>query len=149
MALFESEIQQLVYGILTGDPVLLAYLGGDVIDARVRLSFVDSETLKISTVKPGYIVIETMPVPGPVCVGSGIDEWTEQYCLHIFTKPESRDLRGSIEGRLRELLHRKSFMTVRFIVYHAFENGRDGVITEAGLFDYRYVVSFQFLSKGS
>jgi hypothetical protein len=147
MTLFESEIQELVYGILTGDPILSAYLGGDAVDVRVRLSLSDSDAQKISAVKPAYIVIETMPAPAPVRLGSGIDDWKEQYCLHIFTKPESRDLRASIEGRLRELLHRKNFMTARFIVYHVFEAGRDGAITETGLFDYRYGVSFQFLPK--
>lgn len=149
MVLFESEIQELIYGILAGDPILSTYLGGDATDGRVRLSLSDSEAQKISAVKPAYIVIETMPAPAPISLASGIDEWTEQYCLHIFTKPESRELRAAIERRLRELLHRKNFMTARFIVYHVFEDGRGGVVTETGLFDYRYAVSFQFLPKGS
>jgi hypothetical protein len=149
MVLFESEIQELIYGILAGDPILSMCLGGDATDGRVRLSLSDSEAQKISAVKPAYIVIETMPAPAPVSLASGIDEWTEQYWLHIFTKPESRELRAAIERRLRELLHRKSFMTARFIVYHVFEDGRDGAVTETGLFDYRYAVSFQFLPKGS
>ena len=89
-----------------------------------------------------------MPAPAPVLLGSAIEERTERYCLHIFTKPEARDLRAAIEGRLRGLLHRKSFLTARFIVYNVFEDGRDGVITGAGLFDYRYTVSFRFVPKG-
>ncbi|MBN2224959.1 MAG: hypothetical protein JW765_09820 [Deltaproteobacteria bacterium] len=149
MALFESEIQELMYELLVGDSILLAYLGGDSIDTRVRLSPSDLEPPKISTIKPAYIIIETRPAPAPIHLGSGVDEWTEQYCLHIFTKIENRDLRAAIEGRLRELLHRKSFITACFIVYNVLEGGRDGVITETGLFDYRYVVSFQFLSKDS
>lgn len=147
MTVFESDIQELVYGILTGDSSLSAYLGGDEIDRRINLSLSDSETQRISTGKPAYIVIETMPAPAPVLLGCAIEERTERYCLHIFTKPEARDLRAAIEGRLRGLLHRKSFLTARFIVFNVFEDGRDGVITGAGLFDYRYTVSFRYLPK--
>jgi hypothetical protein len=149
MAPFESELQELIYGILVGDPALSAYLGADTIDGRIRLSFNDSEVERVSASKPAYIVIETMPAPAPVRLGSGIDDWTERYCLHIFTRPENRDLRAAIEERLRELLHRKRFSTARFIVYHVFEDGREGVLTESGLLDYRYTVSLQFLPKGS
>jgi hypothetical protein len=147
MAVFESEIQELMYGILTGDAVLSTYLGGDTADGRISLAWSNSETQKISADKPAYIVVETMPAHAPVLLGSGIDDWTQQYRLHVFTKPEARGLRGAIEGRLRELLHRKSFLTARFIVYNVFEDGRDGAIVGAGLFDYRYTVSFQFLPK--
>jgi len=149
MTLFESDIQELIYGILIGDPILLTYLGGDSIDTRVRLSLGDSKPQKISAMKPACIVIEAMPVTAPVRLGSGIDEWTEQYCLHIFTRPEGRYLRAAIVERLRELLHGRSFVTTRFIVYQVFENGREGVITETNLYDYRYAVSLQFLPKGS
>ncbi len=148
MLVFGSEIQELIYGILTGDAVLLTYLGGDEIDRRISLSLSDSNVRKISTTKPAYIVVETMPAPAPVLLGSAIEERTERYCLHIFTKPEARDLRAAIEGRLRGLLHRKSFLTARLIVYNVFEGVREGVITGAGLFDYRYGISFQFLPKG-
>jgi hypothetical protein len=148
MLVFGSEIQELIYGILTGDAVLSTYLGGDEIDRRISLSMSDSNVRKISTTKPAYIVVETMPAPAPVLLGSAIEERTERYCLHIFTKPEARDLRAAIEGRLRGLLHRKNFLTARLIVYNVFEGGRDGVITGAGLFDYRYTISFQFLPKG-
>lgn len=149
MTLFESDIQELVYGILVGDPIILTYLGGDSIETRVQLSLGDSKPQKISATKPACIVIESMPVTPPTRLGSGIDEWTEQYCLHIFTKPEGRDLRAAIVERLRELLHGRSFVTTRFIVYQVFENGREGIITETDLYDYRYAVSFQFLAKGS
>jgi hypothetical protein len=148
MLVFGSEIQELIYGILTGDAVLSTYLGGDEIDRRISLSLSDSNVRKIGTAKPAYIVVETMPAPAPVLLGSAIEERTERYCLHIFTKPEARDLRAAIEGRLRGLLHRKSFLTARLIVYNVFEGGRDGVIAGAGLFDYRYTISFQFLPKG-
>jgi hypothetical protein len=148
MLVFGSEIQELIYGILTGDAVLSTYLGGDEIDRRIRLSLSDSNVRKISTTKPAYIVVETMPAPAPVLLGSAIEERTERYCLHIFTKPEARDLRAAIEGRLRGLLHRKNFLSAMLFVYNVFEGGRDGVITGAGLFDYRYTISFQFLPKG-
>ena len=148
MAVFESDVQELVYGILTGDSSLSTYLGGDEINRRISLSLSDSETQTISTGKPAYIVMETMPAPAPVLLGSAIEERTERYCLHIFTRPEARDLRAAIEGRLRDLLHRKTFLTARLIVYNVIEGGRDGAITGAGLFDYRYTISFQFLPKG-
>lgn len=147
MAPFESELQELVYGILVGDTALSAYLGADTIHGRIRLSFNDSEVERVSANKPAHIVIETMPAPAPMRLGSGIDDWTERYCLHIFTRPENRDLRAAIEERLRELLHRKRFTTARFIVYHVFEDGREGVLTESGLLDYRYTVSLQFLPR--
>jgi len=144
---FESEIQELVYEILTGDAILSTYLGGDVIGERIGLSLSNTEAQKISVAKPAYIVVETMSAPAPVYLRNGIDQWTERYCQHVFTKPENRDLRAAIEGRLRELLHRKSFTTDRFIVYDVSEYGREGVMTETGLFDYRFVVSLQFLPK--
>jgi hypothetical protein len=149
MTVFESEIQELIYGMLTEDALLSTCLGGDAIDKRIGLSFRDSETQKISASKAAFIVIETMPAPAPVRLGSGIDDRTERYCLHIFSRPEGRDLRAFIEGRLRELFHKKSFLTAQFIVYDVHEGERNGVITEAGLFDYRYTISFQFLPKGN
>jgi hypothetical protein len=148
MEMFESEIQELVYGVLTGDGELLAYLGADEIDGRIHLSLNDLEVGKIGRDKPAYIIIETLPAPPPARLGSGIDDWTERYHLHVFTDPVNRDARASIEGRLRELLHRKSFLTAHFIVYHVREDGREDVLAESGLLDHRYTVSFQFLPKG-
>ncbi len=148
MPLFESEVQELIYGVLAGDSGLAAFLGADTIDGRIRLSMNDMEVDKISSSKPACIVIETMPAPAPVRLSFGIDDWTERYCLHIFSRPENRDLRAGIEERLRDLLHRKSFTTARFIVYHVFEDGREGVLTEFNLLDYRYTISLQFLPRG-
>ncbi len=147
MTLFESEVQELIYGILAGDPGLMAYLGADTANERIRLSLNNLEVEKISTAKPAYIVIETLPAPAPVRLAPGIDEWTERYCLHIFTRPENRNLRAAIVGRLRELLHRKSFITERFIVYHVFEDISESILIESGLLDYRYAVSLQFVPK--
>jgi hypothetical protein len=147
MALFESEIQGLVYGVLTGDAALVGLLGGDESDTRVYLSLGDSETQKITVSKPAYVVVETMPAPAPVRLGPGIDDWTERYCLHIFCRPEDRELRAAIEAHLRELFHRKNFVTEHFIIYHVFEDGREGAVTESGLYDYKYTVSLQFLPK--
>jgi hypothetical protein len=147
MTLFESEVQKLIYGILTGDPGLLAYLGKEAADQRIYLSLNDSEVEKIGPSKPAYIVMETMPAPAPIRLAAGIDDWTERFCLHIYTRPEDRDLRAAIVGRLRELLHRKSFATERFIIYHVFEDVRESVLTDSALLDYRYTVSLRFLPK--
>lgn len=147
MALFESEIQELIYEILTSDAVLSAYLGGDGSDNRIYLCLGDSETAKVSESQPAFVVIETMPVPAPVRLGNGIDNWTERYCLHVFTKPESRELRANIEGRFRADFHRKKFATTSYIIYHVFEDGREGELTEGGLYDHKYFVLFQFLPK--
>lgn len=149
MGLFESEIQELIYGILMEDRALAGHLGGEATDRRIYLSLNDSETQKIAETKPAYVVIETMPAPAPVLLGSGIDYWTESYCLHVFARPEGRDLRAAIEGRFRELLHRKRFITRHFIVYNVFEDGREGGLTESGLYDYKYTITFQFLPKNN
>jgi hypothetical protein len=147
MGPFESEIQELIYGILTGDTALVAHLGGEVADKRIYVSLNDTETQKMSETKPAYVVIETMPAPAPIRLGSGIDDWAERYCLHVFGRPENRDLRAAIEGRFRELLHRRHFITEHFMVYEVFEDGREGALTESGLYDYRYTVALQFLPK--
>lgn len=147
MTLFESEIQELIYGVLTSDTALAGYLGGGQSDRRIYLSLNDSETQKITVSKPAYIIIETMPAPAPVRLSSGIDDRTDRYRLHAFTRPEDRNLRAAIEARFRDLLHRKSFTTERFIVYHVFEDGREGALTDSGLHDYRYTVSFQSLPR--
>jgi len=75
---FESEIQELVYEILTGDAILSTYLGGDVIGERIGLSLSNTEAQKISVAKPAYIVVETMSAPAPIYLGKGIHEWTER-----------------------------------------------------------------------
>lgn len=149
MAEYESEIQELIYGTLVGDTVLSAYLGADETDCRIILSLNNSEIKRISVAKPAYIAIETMPIPAPVFLGNGIEERTQRYCLHIFSKPENRELRAIIEERLRSLFHRKTLQTPRFLIYYAFEDGKDGTITGTGLFDYRYTIVFQFLLKGA
>jgi hypothetical protein len=148
MSLFESEIQELVYVALTGDSTLSAYLGADPLDTRIYLPFNDIEAPKISAAKPAYIVIETMPTPAPIRLGCGIDDRTEPYCLHVYIKPENRDLSAAIEGRFRKLFHGKDFITAHLIVYHVFESGREGTITETGLYNYRYMMSFRYLPKG-
>jgi len=147
VALFESEIQELIYEILSSDGVLSGYLGGDGTDNRIYLSLGDSETAKVSESQPAFIVIETMPIPAPVRLGNGIDNWTERYCLHVFTRPDGRELRANIEGRFRADFHRKKFATSSHIIYHVTEDGREGELTEGGLYDHKYFVSFQFLPK--
>ena len=73
MALFESEIQELIYETISNDAVLIGYLGGDGSDSRIYLSLGDSETEKLSDSQPAFVVIETMPAPAPVRLGNGID----------------------------------------------------------------------------
>lgn len=147
MALFESEIQELIYGVLIHDMSLVEYLGGDSTDPRIYLSLNDSRAQMITSGKPAYVVVETKPAPAPVSLSSGIDDRVERYCLHVLSRPEDRDLRAAIEGRFRELLHRKCFTTAHFIVYHVHEDGREGVLTETGLFNYEYSVSLKYLPK--
>ena len=70
MALFESEIQGLIYETLIADAVLTDYLGGDGSDGRIYLSLGDSETEKLSESQPAFVVIETMPAPAPVTMAT-------------------------------------------------------------------------------
>lgn len=149
MTEFESDIQELLYGTLLGDGALLSYLGADETNRRIILSLNDSGIQRISVTKPAYLAIETMPIPAPVVLGYGIEERTERYCLHIFTRPENRRLRAIIEERIRDLFHGRTFQTTRFIIFNTFEDGKSGAITGKGLFDYRYTIAFQFLPKGN
>lgn len=147
MAQFESEIQELIYETLTSDTALKGYLGADGSDPRVYLPWQDSDTAKVGELRPAYIVLETMPASPPVILGSGIDDWTQRYCLHTFTRPEERELQGNIQERHRADFHRKKFITESYIIYQTSEDGKEGELTDGGLLDNQYFISFQFLSR--
>jgi len=144
---FEGEIQELIFTTLIGDAILQGFLGGEESDKRIYLAFQQQEAAKVSDVRPAHIVIETMPAPAPLRLGSGIDSWTERYCLHVFTRPEDRYTRMAVEDWFRAFFHRKTFETKSYLVFQSSEDGREGGITDGGLFDQKYFISFQFMSK--
>jgi hypothetical protein len=146
LALFESEIQELIYNTLTADSTLGDYLGADGSDKRIYLAWPEGE-ITVDEEKPAYVVIETMPAEAPLRIGSGVDDWAQRYCLHVFAEPEERELRKDIEERFRLLLHRKKFVTESYIIYDVFEDGKEDVMEDSGFLDHKYFAMFKFLLK--
>ena len=147
MALFESEIQELIFNTLESDSTLVGYLGGDASDKRIYLAWPDSGQITVSESKPAYLVIETLPAEAPVRIGSGIDDWAQRYCVHVFANPDSRELRGNIEERFRLQFHRKKFVTTSYILYQVYEDGKEDVMDDGGLLDHKYFLMFKFLIR--
>jgi hypothetical protein len=146
LGLFESDIQELIYDTLVADSTLGGLLGADVSDTRIYLAWPEGE-ITVDGEKPAYMVIETMPAEAPIRIGSNVDDWAQRYCLHVFAEPEERELRGEVEERLRLNLHRKKFVTESHIIYDVFEDGKEDVLEEGGLFDHKYFTMFKFLLK--
>ena len=144
---FETEIERLLYEILTGDDELTSLLGAGGTDPRIYLPWRAEDRPRISDSEPGYVVIRFDSASQPHRLSETVDDRRERYYLSLFSMPEAGELRGGVVMRFRALFHRRSFVTESFLVYETVEIGREERATDDRLVEHMYILSIGFLPR--